>query len=211
MIFLDSDNKPVARTNGYRSVEDFKHVLDYVAEKAYETESLAAYVNARKSDSYRFRDHPQLVTTDDLSTFADRPLAVLFEDKGCVACDALHDGHLAAAEVRELLTDYAFVRVDALSDSPLVAVDGTKTTGRDYATALELTYRPGLVLFDRGREIMRIDSRLYRYHFTEILRYVGKRLYEQYPDSFYDYLDVRTAELTATGHDVDLGPVAEGQ
>jgi hypothetical protein len=33
---------------------------------------------------------------------------------------------------------------------------------------------------------------------------VGERHYEQYPESFYDYLDVRTAEITASGRDVDL-------
>ena len=60
------------------------------------------------------------------------------------------------------------------------------------------------MLFDRQKEMMRIQSMLYSYHFTEILRYVGERHYEQYPESFYDYLDVRTAEITASGRDVDL-------
>lgn len=204
VIFLNQENKTVARVNGYRSVPDFEHVLNYVQEKAYLETSLATYVNARKEASYRFRDHPQLKAIDDLRSVADRPLAVIFEDKGCLDCDALHDGHLKRPEVREILKNYTFVRLDALSDSPIRDVEGNPTTPRAYAEKLGLTYRPSIVLFDKGKEVMRIQSELYTYHFEEILRYVGERHYETYPDSFYDYLDVRTAEITASGRDVDL-------
>ena len=55
-----------------------------------------------------------------------------------------------------------------------------------------------------GKEIMRIESLLYQYHFTEVLRYVAERHYKKYPKSFYDYLDVRTAELLKQGKTIDL-------
>jgi thioredoxin-related protein len=103
-----------------------------------------------------------------------------------------------------LLENFTFVRLDALSDEAIVDVDGNRTTPRAYAEKLGLVYRPGMVLFDRGKEVMRITGVLYTYHFEEVLRYVGERHYEQYPDSFYDYLDVRTAEILASGNDVDL-------
>jgi thioredoxin-related protein len=205
VIFLDHDNRVVARVNGYRSVEDFRHVLDYVDDKAYLDSTLADYIDRRKRPQYAFREHPQLVETRDLSAADGRPVAVLFEDHACGACDALHDGHLADPAVREILDRYLFVRLDALSEEPIVDPAGKPTTPRRMAADLGLTYRPGLVLFDDGAEIMRIESLLYRYHFTEILRYVGERLYWQYPDSFYDYLDARTAELLAAGQDVNLG------
>jgi thioredoxin-related protein len=205
VIFLNADNRPVARVNGYRSVEDFKLVLDYVQQKAYEDRSLSQYIDAHKPSVYVFRDHPQLIETDDLQALGDGPVAVLFEDSGCLDCARLHDGYLAEPEVREVLRHFAFVRLDALSDEPLVDMAGKRTTPRAYAATLGLTYRPGMVLFDGGREIARIQSRLYRYHFTELLRYVGEGHYENYPASFYDYLDVRTAEQLASGQDVNLG------
>ncbi len=62
----------------------------------------------------------------------------------------------------------------------------------------------GRYVKQKDLEIIRIQSMLYGYQFTETLRYVGERLYEKYPDSFYDYLDVRTKELTAQGRDVDI-------
>ena len=204
IVFLNQQNKTVARVNGYRSVPDFKLVLDYVQQKAYLNTSLSKYVDARKQAVYRFRDHPQLQPVNDLQSVADRPLAVIFEDEGCLDCDALHDGHLKRPEVREVLKHFTFVRLDALSEEPIVDVEGNRTTPRAYAEKLGLVYRPGIVLFDRGKEVMRIQSNLYTYHFEEILRYVGERHYEKYPESFYDYLDVRTAEITASGRDVDL-------
>jgi len=205
VVFLNSDNKTVARLNGYRSVADFKHVLDYVQQKAYLKTGLADFIDARKSAVYQLRDHPQIVSASDLGKLADEPLAVLFEDRGCGDCAALHEGHLADPEVRAILDGMTLVRLDALSDEQIVAADGQPTTPRAYAKKLGLTYRPGIVLFDRGREIARVESLLYRFHFRELLRYVAERHYERYPDSFYDYLDVKTAELLAAGKDVHLG------
>ena len=204
IVFLNQQNKVVARVNGYRSVPDFKQVLDYVEEKAYLRTSLSKYLDARKEAVYSFRDHPQLKKVNDLKSVAGQPLAVVFEDKGCLDCDALHDGQLSRPEVREVLKNYTFVRLDALSEEPIVDIEGNSTTPRAYAEKLGLIYRPSIVLFDRGKEVARINTSLYSYHFEEMLRYVGERHYEEYPESFYDYLDVRTAEITASGRDVDL-------
>lgn len=204
IVFLNQRNRTVARVNGYRSVPDFRHVLDYVQQKAYLDTSLAEYVDAKKQAVYRFREHPQLQQVTDLKAVSSQPLAVMFEDKACLDCDALHDGHLKRPEVRRVLENFTFVRLDALSEEPIVDVEGNSTTPRAYAAKLGLVYRPGIVLFDKGREVTRIESELYTYHFEEVLRYVGERHYEKYPESFYDYLDVRTAEITASGRDVDL-------
>ena len=205
MIFLNPKNQPVARVNGYRNVEEFKGILDYVQEKAYQGQKLAAYLDARKkTGGYAFRPHPRLEEIKDLSSVTDRPLAVLFEDSACIACDALHDGHLKDPEVDKALAKMAFVRLDALSDAPMVDPQGNKTTAKEFAAKLGIAYRPSIVLFDKGREIVRIESMLYRYHFTGVLEYVAGRHYEQYPDSPFRYLDVKTEALLKSGKDVDI-------
>jgi len=206
VVFLNSENKPVARLNGYRSVSAFKQALDYVHEKAYQKTSLTGYLQERQdSPKYRFRDHPQLKQITDLRAVADQPLAVLLEDERCDdACDALHDGHLSNPEINKVLENYTFVRLDALATTPLIDVEGNATTPREYVEKLGLSYRPGIVLFDRGREITRIDGLLYTYHFQELLRYVGERHYEQYPNSFFDYLDVQTDKILSSGEDIDI-------
>jgi thioredoxin-related protein len=205
VVFLDHDNRPVARVNGYQNVTDFKVTLDYVAERAYEKMTPAEYRAARaKPGAYALRPHPLLRDVTDLRSVADRPLAVLFEDSACVACDALHDVHLKRPEVLKALEDFTFVRIDTRADTPIVDVEGNATTMRDYATRLGVDYRPTIVLFDRGREIARIASMLYSYHFTGVLEYVGQRHYERYPASPFRYIDAKTAELLKAGKDVPL-------
>lgn len=205
IIFLSPEKKPVARLNGYRSPANFRLALDYVVEKAYQKTSLTGYIQEKKRPAvYSFRDHPQFREIINLQEVADRPLAVLFEDTGCDACDALHEGHLKNPEVNSVLKNFTLVRLDALSDDPIIDIEGNATTPRAYARNLGLSYRPGIVLFDKGREVTRIDGLLYTYHFQELLRYVGERHYETYPDSFFDYLRVRSDEILKSGKDIDL-------
>jgi len=205
IIFLDGDNKTVLRLNGYRSVKAFGYALRYVREKAYLKTSLSRYIEQQPDLArYRFRSHPLLREITDLSSIEGDHLALLFEDSSCDACDELHDGHLQNPEILSVLKGYTFVRLDANAETPMADPQGNQTTPREYAERLGLSYRPGLVLFDRGKEISRIDGLLYTYHFQETLRYVVERHYQKYPKSFYDYLNVRTQQLLAEGRDVDL-------
>lgn len=205
VVFLDASNRPVARVSGYRNRDDFKVVLDYVQERAYLQQTLNDYAAAKRpTEVYSFREHPQIQTIEDLAGVADRPLAILFEDDACVACDELHEGHLAAPEIRDILKGLTLVRLDTRSESPIIDPMGKATTPKALAESLGIQYTPSIVLFDRGREITRIESLLYRYHFGGVLEYVAGRHYERYPDSPFDYIDVKTAELTAAGKDVSI-------
>ena len=205
VLFLNGDNQTVLRLNGYRSVRDFRYALEYVQQKAYLHGSLSQYIESRPPEKqYRFRPHPQLQQLSDLQATGDKPLAILFEDSNCDLCEELHDGHLQRPSVRAVLELFTFVRLDARSTDPIIDPQGNKTTPRAFAEQLGLSYRPGIVLFDKGREVSRIDGLLYSYHFEETLRYVGERHYEKYPKSFYQYLNVRTEQLLNEGKDVDL-------
>lgn len=205
VLFLNGDNKTVLRLNGYRSVTAFGYALRFVQEQAYLRTTLSRYIEQQQpTQRYAFRPHPQLRTITDLRSVADNPLALLFEDSSCDACDELHDGHLQNPQILQALENFTFIRLDANSTSPIVDPNGRETTAKDYAEQLGLSYRPGIVLFDQGKEISRIDGLLYSYHFEGVLRYVGEGHYKQYPNSFYDYLDVRTAKILESGKDVDL-------
>lgn len=205
VIFLNAGGEPVARVDGYRNAEDFKRLLDYVATRTYETQTLTEFIAAEGTGDYSFRPHPRIQPITDLSTVKDQPLVVLFEDAQCAAaCNALHEGHLAASEVDVALAPFVLVRLDALADTPITTPDGRRTTARAFADELDVDYRPTLVLYDQGREIARIANELYRYHFIGILEYVGRRQYQTYPDSPFDYIDAKTAERIAAGQDVDI-------
>lgn len=204
MVFLNTENQVVLKLNGYRSVPAFKQALDYVQQKQYQKMKFAAYVEQREMGDYQLRDHALFQAVSDLKSVADRPLALLFEDSNCDACETLHQGHLKNAEILKILENFTVVRLDAASEEQIKTVDGKVSTPKEYAKQLGLTYRPGLVLFDQGEEISRIDGLLYTFHFREMLRYVGERYYREYPESFYDYLGVKTQEILSTGVNIDL-------
>ena len=131
-------------------------------------EDLASSATERR---HRFRDHPQVEPAGDLAALKDKPLALLFEDADCRACDALHDGHLANSAVREALERFHLVRLDADSQDSVIAPDGSPTTPSALAASLGLSYTAPVScsFFDGGREIARIESMLYRYHFIGLL------------------------------------------
>ncbi|KAA6186952.1 thioredoxin fold domain-containing protein [Thiohalocapsa marina] len=215
LVFLDQHNTPVARISGYRKVAEMKQVLDYVDSKAYQQQSLGDYLQEQRREhrrqlGYAFREHPQVSSAADVNDLSriDGPLALLFEDNACSACDDLHAGHLARADVQQALAPFTTVRIDTLSDAALIGPDGGETTQRQLAADLGVDYRPTLVLMDGPagdkQEIARIESMLYRYHFIGLLEYVGGGHYRDYPDSPFDYIDAKTAALISAGKDVAI-------
>lgn len=205
VVFLDQENQVVAKVNGYRNVRDFKVILDYVQSKAYAEQKLADFIKNRKEKSaYVLREHPLFTDVADLSSVTQTPVALVFEDSGCIDCNALHEGHLASDEVMAALKDFSVVRIDALSDSQIRDFKGELTTHKELASALNVSYTPAIVLFDEGEEKLRLESMLYRYHFVGLLEYVGARHYKQYPESPFAYINAKTERLLAEGKDVSL-------
>lgn len=205
IIFLDGNNKMVHKVNGYRSIENFKNVLNFVKNRAYQSITLAEFVQQQKrTKHYQLKNHNSFQSITDLSVKRDKPLLVLFEDQYCVMCNKLHDGHLKNPEILKELDLFDVVRFDAESDQAIIDVDGNKTTPKKYANKLGLNYRPGIVMFDQGDEVMRIDALLYSYHFAGHLRYIGERHYKQYPDSVFEYLRVYRQKILDSGQDIDL-------
>jgi len=93
VIFLSQANEPVARVNGYRNVPEFKQVLDYVDAQAYQSQTLAEYLDAQKAATaaaaaaYALREHALIREATDVGNLSavDGPLLLLFEDAACIA------------------------------------------------------------------------------------------------------------------------------
>jgi thioredoxin-related protein len=203
ILFANSDNRSVLRIDGYRNPTRFRIALDYVHEKAYLKTSFSEFSVARlKNAGYAFRHHPAFSSTLDFEKAASNPLAVIFEDTNCEDCNEIHDTLFGRTDVSEALTELKVVRVDAMSSAQIVDVSGNKTTPQAWVKSLGLTYRPGVVLFDRGQEIVRIDNRLYSWHFNGFVKWVAGRHYEQYPN-VYKYMAELREEHLAAGKDVN--------
>ncbi|MDH5184795.1 MAG: thioredoxin fold domain-containing protein [Gammaproteobacteria bacterium] len=202
ILFLDKQNKTVVRVNGYRSPERFKKILSYVAEKHYQKITLAEYLERNLSnDIYQFRDHKLFTKADDLSIFKG-PLALIFEDSSCYDCNEFHEKHLENKQVLKELKPYTVVRLNADSSQVLIDVDGSKTTARALAKKHNMTYRPGMLMFNEGKLIRRYDSLMFPHHFKEGLRYVAGGYYKT--QSYGSYSQQRTEELLSQGVTIDI-------
>ncbi len=208
IIFLDGKGKQVYRINGFWNKTMLRTAMEYVDSKSYKSMSLPAFakaqVNAAKNKKvvYKFRPHAQLQKISDFSKIK-KPLLVLFEDENCTACDKLHDRNLARPAVREVLKGFVFTRLDASSQTPIIDTDGDKTTAKAWAQKLKLTARPGMVLFDEGKERQRIDGELYGFHFQYALSYVSGKHYKIH-DNWLKYLAVESEKLLQAGKNIDI-------
>ncbi|MCW8930273.1 MAG: thioredoxin fold domain-containing protein [Gammaproteobacteria bacterium] len=205
IVFLNQENKTVFRINGYRSPTAFKHVLNYINDKAYERMKLSSYMekySVNKEANYRFIPHKSLQKVNYFKGYK-KPVAILFEDKNCTDCDFLHKNVINQSDVISEIDKFLFVRLDAYSDDKIIDFYGKETTARKWADELGLNYRPGIVLFDNMNEITRIDGKLYSFHFKEVFRYVSGKYYMKF-SSYNKYLAVRQEELINKGIDIDI-------
>jgi thioredoxin-related protein len=203
ILFLDQDNNIVVRINGYRSPENFKYILDYVKNKEYKNMTLTQYVEKVKNKTlYTLVDNEIFVEETDLSKI-NTPLAVIFEDGSCTQCNYLHNNTLKNKDVQDELSKFTVVRYDAMSEEEIITPDGKKTTPKQWAKDMVLDYRPGIVLFDKKQEIVRIDALLYSFHFKELFRFVSGGYYNKF-HTFLDYLKPRQDELLKQGIDIDI-------
>ena len=202
LVFLDGSGKVVFRMNGYRTVQAFRHVLHYVHDQEYKRQDILSYI--KKHDQkivYRFAKHRYLVTKKNLKKIK-KPLAVLFENKGCTGCAEFHQKVLNHPEVLEQLKKFVFVRFDSYSNATIVDVNGKRTTPRQWVKQLKLNHIPGMILFHNGEERVRIDGRVYKYHMRERLRYVGGLYYKKYT-TLGLYNRMRRKELIRQGKGID--------
>ena len=207
LLFMNSDNKTILRVNGYRAPERFRTILEYIATRSYQTTTLADYLQAELDRNvYRLRANPLFSETTDLSS-VDGPLMLIFEDGSCYDCDEFHDGILADERVRKEIAAFTIVRLDADSTKPIIDLYGKQTTAAELAREYDMTYRPGVLLFDDANLIRRHDSLTFPHHFKESLRYVAGGYYQQI--DYRSYSQQRTEELLSSGVDIDLGPATQ--
>ena len=203
ILFLDKDQNIVLRINGYRSAEKFKDILLYIQGEHYKTKKLTEFLEGLKNKNlYTFKKNTIFQEINDLSKIKT-PLAIIFEDGGCVQCEYFHNTVLKNNDVQKEFEKFTVVRFDATSSKPFIGVDGKKTTPKEFVKSINLDYRPGVLLYDNQKLIATVDALLYSFHFKELLRFVGEKEYKHFP-GFLEYLSVRQKELLDAGISIDL-------
>ncbi len=210
LLFFDEKGAVALRLNGYYPPHTFRLALDYVAEKKEKKIHFAEYLkrHAREPASGRLHDQPFFLKPpldlDRSRKPAARPLAVLFEQKQCAACDEMHRQGFGDPAVRELAGKFDVARVELFGQERLVTPRGKPLTAEQWGRELRVAYTPTIVFFDTGgRDIFRVEAYLRPFHLTSSFDYVASGSYRKEPN-FQRYIQARADKIRAAGGRVDL-------
>lgn len=210
LLFFDEKGGVALRINGYYPPHKFRVALDYVSGRNETALPFADFLrrHLREPASGVLHSQPFLMRHPlDLSASqrpAGRPLAVLFEQKDCAACDELHRQGFPHSSVTPLLERLDVAQVELFGNERLVTPDGRTLTAREWGQALRVAYTPTIVFFDEaGREVFRIDAYLRPFHLASSFDYVASGAYRSEP-SFQRYIQRRATAIRDAGGTVEL-------
>lgn len=195
IIFYDEKGDIAFRMRGYYPPYRFQAVMKFVVEDFYKFESFRDYLERAdpppKFSEEDLNDHDQFlkgpVNLDRRAATGIKPLAVIFEQKECHACDQLHSEPLHNEETLQWLTGFELRQLDAWSDTPVITPTGEKLSAHEWAKKLNIHYMPTTVFFnERGDEIFRVDSVVKLYRMRGALSYILTRGYLEY-ESFQQW------------------------
>jgi len=210
LLFFDEKGAIALRLNGFYPPHQFHAAIDYVAGRHEKTISFAEYLKRHASGpaSGRLHDQPFFLKPPlDLGRPgkpAARPLAVLFEQKQCAACDELHQQGFRSPATRALVEKFDVARLELFGTERLVTPRGKTLTAEQWGRELKVAYTPTLVFFDaNGREAFRVEAYLKPFHLASSFDYVASGAYRTEP-SFQRYLQARAEKIRAAGGRVEL-------
>jgi thioredoxin-related protein len=208
ILFFDEQGKIALRINGYYDPEKFMHVLRYVAERKETRMNFAEYYQqftAPKTKAALVSEPFFLKPPYDLAGLSKgkKPVAVFFEQADCADCEQMHKTALKDADTLAVINGFNVVQLDRYADTPVVTPSGDKTTARKWADQLNIAYAPSVVLFDGGKEIIRIEAFLKTFHTQSVFDYVLSGGYKT-ETSFQRYIEHRADQIRNTGKTVDL-------
>ncbi len=210
LLFFDEKGAVVLRLNGYYPPHQFGAALDYAAGKHERNVAFADYLRRHASEpaSGRLHDQPFFLKApldlDRSRKPASRPLAVLFEQKRCAACDEMHREGFGDPAVRALVGKFEVARLELFGAEPLNTPRGRTLTAGQWGRELKVAYTPTIVFFDAdGTEVFRVEAYLKPFHLASSFDYVASGAYRTEP-SFQRYIQARAEKIRAAGGKIDL-------
>jgi len=197
LLFFDENGKRVWRQVGYQAPKRFVHLMNYVADKHYEKQTLRDFLSERTvkqktPDIYTALKDDKLFDTPpyalDRSRFAaSQPLMVLFEKTGCAECEEFHKDVLADSEVREALKGIQIVRMDANDDKTTVILpDGKRTTPAQWYQQTDFSRLPALMFFNEtGKLSLQTDAYVLKTRVMNSINYMLEKAYTK--DLYYQH------------------------
>jgi thioredoxin-related protein len=210
LLFFDEKGGVALRINGYYPPHRLHAALDYVAGKHEGKIAFAEFLKreAREPAAGKLHDQPFFLKApldlDRSREPAARPLAVLFEQKQCAACDELHQQGFSDPSMRALAGKFDVARLELFGTERLVTPRGKTLTAEQWGRELKVAYTPTLVFFDAGgREVFRVEAYLRPFHLASSFDYVASGAYRKEPN-FQRYIQARAEKIRAASGRIDL-------
>jgi len=153
----------------------------------YARTAIKEAASATLHDEAFFRSPPVTLT-------GAKPVALLFETPYCAGCDELHRDGLRRPDVRKQLERFSIYRL---------TLNDMRSSRITWAQELRIAYTPTIVVFDRGKEVLRLDTYLRPFHLASALDYVASGAYRKEP-SLQRFLQARARQIQERGEKVDL-------
>jgi len=207
ILLIGAKGETVLRINGYYPPHQFLAALQYAAEKQEGKSTFREYFArlAPPPAKGALRPEPFFAKPPhDLSrTATGKPVAVFFEQKDCAGCDRMHGEMLSDPETLKLIGRFHAVQLDRWSDTPVVTPAGRATTARQWADDLNIAYLPNVVVFDSGKEVIRIEAFMKGFHVQSVLDYVASGAYRHQPE-LQRFIRERADAMRERGVTVDI-------
>jgi thioredoxin-related protein len=210
LVFFDEKGNIALRLNGYYPPHKFSAALDYVASRQEDKGAFAEFLQRHAAEPASGKLHTQPFfmrepyDLDRSRRSATRPLAVLFEQTHCAACDELHASGFNDRAVQRLVSGFDVVRLELFGTRPVVTPAGKRLNEAAWGRDLKVAYTPTIVFFDiRGTEVFRVEAYLRPFHLTSSFDYVASGAYLKQPN-FQRYLQARADAIRAKGGKVEL-------
>ena len=210
LLFFDEQGNVALRLNGYYPPHKFDVALDYVSGKHDGKISFADYLrgHVKEADSGMLHEQPFFLKPpfnfDRSRRPAAKPLAVLFEQRHCAACDELHALGFRDKATLALVDNFDVARLELFGRQPVMTPGGKRLSEEQWARELKVLYTPTIVFFDpQGREVFRIEAYLRPFHLASGFDYVASGAYRTQP-SFQRYLQARAQDIRERGGKIEL-------
>jgi thioredoxin-related protein len=210
LLFFDEKGKVVLRLNGFYPPHQFHIALDYVAGRHENKSSFADFLQRHARESASGTLHEQSfflkppLDFDRSRRAAAKPLAVVFEQKHCAACDEMHARGFTDPATLAAVEKFDVARLELFGQQPVVTPGGKRSSEETWARELKVAYTPTIVFFDaRGKEVFRVEAYLKPFHFASSFDYVASGAYRAQPN-FQHFVQARAEKIRARGGKVDL-------
>ena len=207
ILLVNEKGEIVLRINGYYPPHQFLAALKYAGEKQERKMTFPEYYARLDPPPSKGVLNPEPFFSGppyNLDRIAsDKPLAVFFEQKDCAGCDRMHSNILHDPGTLKLIRNFNVVQLDRWDRTPVTTPDGRKTTARDWANDLGIGYVPSVVMFDAGKEVIRVEAFLKDFHFQSVLDYVSSGAYRTQPN-LQRFIRARADALREQGIVVDI-------